>query len=348
MKKYYTESKYKKWNTTRSKKTIRSKQKRNKYDDTAFGTPVYNFRKPKRKPDPVIAPLNLCLLENTEECLVFFQKIRKRKSVGKIGRSNMVQMDLSNVAFIDYSTVCVLIAIITDLKNRGIFITSNLPKSQECKQKVLDCGLLNVMYDNQGRPFKRVDTSDLHFIEKGSKKLTKSDNRRISETVRRACQHLSGSGGYNKRLRTILLEICGNSIEWGGTQNRQWLLGVKYENDRAIFTVTDVGVGILNTLKKKPFVRLSDVIQAKSDDDVLRGAFIKKYGSSSQKINRNKGLPSIRTGFEDGLLRNLKVLTNNVILHYDNESNSGEFRENLHFKGTLYRWVVTQESLKIN
>lgn len=52
-------------------------------------------------------------------------------------------------------------------------------------------------------------------------------------------------------VKTIILEICGNSIEWSGTDNKQWLLGVKYESDRVIFTVTDVGKGILETLYRK-------------------------------------------------------------------------------------------------
>jgi len=64
-------------------------------------------------------------------------------------------------------------------------------------------------------------------------------------------------------------------------------------------------------------------------------------------VNRNKGLPAIKSGFDDGLLKNLKVLTNNVILHFDNGNDSKSINKKIEFKGTLYRWVITKESLKV-
>ncbi len=72
---------------------------------------------------------------------------------------------------------------------------------------------------------------------------------------------------------------------------------------------------------------------------------MKKYGSKSQKTNRNKGLPSIKNGFDIGLITKLKVLTNNVILHYG-ENNDSEIIKEKPFKGTLYRWELTKETIK--
>lgn len=182
------------------------------------------------------------------------------------------------------------------------------------------------------------------FFEKGSGRLTENDSRKISLLVKNVVNHLTGHERHCLPMRTIILEICGNSIEWSGTQSKQWLLGVKYEENEVIFTVTDVGKGILDTLYRKFSKKLFEVF--KSDDKILQGAFDKRYGSSTQEENRNKGLPAVKANFQKGTINNLKVLTNNVILHFDNDDNSRTFSFNQpRFKGTFYQWSMTNECL---
>tara|TARA_R110002167_G_scaffold71696_9_gene202208 strand:+ start:6208 stop:7251 length:1044 start_codon:yes stop_codon:yes gene_type:complete len=343
MRKIYKNNKYKKWHDKRCQK-IGSKPKRNK-PYNANKLPLYKNSKIEFvKADPVIAPSNICLLSETYMCLEFYNELRKERNISKIGKTCFVQMDISKVEMFDYSSICVLMAIIRDLKSKGVYLRGNYPKNTDCKKSIIESGILTFMFDNNGKPFEKSDKSDLLFIEKGSKKLTREDNRRISDTVKNVVKHLTGEERHFPKLRTILLEICGNSIEWGGTYNKQWLFGVKYDNGKAIFTITDVGLGILKTLNKKFKHKLKDTFMLKRDDEILQGAFIKKYGSSSRKINRNKGLPSIKNGYDIGIIKNLKVLTNNVILHYEDEITSEVLNKN-HFKGTLYRWEVTRQTI---
>jgi len=82
----------------------------------------------------------------------------------------------------------------------------------------------------------------------------------------------------------------------------------------------------------------------KKDDDILKGAFIRKYESSTLKVNRNKGLPSIKNAFDKGVINTLKVLTNNVILQYGENIDSEILKHN--FKGTLYCWELTSETIE--
>jgi len=344
MKKYNKKKKFKRWHDRRSKK-IGSRKKRNKKYNLnkvpKYKNPFYEYI----EADPVVAPQDICLLSETKDCLKFFSQLRKEKFISKIGKACFVQMDISKVEQFDYSSICVLIAIIRDLKSKGIFIRGNYPENPISKEKIIESGLLTFMYDNNGKPFKKSEKSDLLFIEKGAKILSREDNKSISDTIKNAVNHLTGYDSHLPKLRTILLEICGNSIEWGGTINKQWLFGVKYEDDKVIFTITDVGKGILKTLYKKWNQKFTDVFTLQRDDDILKGAFIKKYGSSTQKVNRNKGLPSIKNGYDKGIIKNLKVLTNNVILHYGEEVDS-EVLQNITFEGTLYRWELTKETIK--
>ncbi|TRZ45135.1 hypothetical protein [Robertkochia solimangrovi] len=344
MKKYFKKSKCKKIHDRRAKRIGASPSRTKKYNPDRL--PFYQrYKYDFIKAEPVVAPENICLLSETKGCLQFFTELRKVKSISKIGRECFVEMDLSEVKKFDYSSICVLIAIIRDLKSKKIFLRGNYPKDELCKKQIIESGLLTFMYDKNGNPFKKSEKSDLLFIEKGAKILKREDNIIISETIKNAVKHLTGEDKHLPKLRTILLEICGNSIEWGGTLNKQWLFGVKYEEEKAIFTITDVGKGILKTLNKKWKDKLSDVFTLNPDDEILKGAFVKKYGSSSHKINRNKGLPSVKNGFDKGVIKNLKVLTNNVILHYGDQESSEVLKEH-YFGGTLYRWELTKETIK--
>lgn len=343
MKNYSIKPKYKKWHDNRSQKIGGKPKRNNKYNPNK--DPIYrNYTVEYIQADPVVAPPDICLFSETDASLNFFSELRKERNISKMGRSCFVQMDISQVIKFDYSSICVLIAIIRDLKSKQIYFRGNYPINENCKKLIIESGLLTFMFDNNGKPFNKSEKSDLLFIEKGSKILKREDNKAISDTIKNVVKHLTTEVMHLPKLRTILLEICGNSIEWGGTLNKQWLFGVKYEDSKAIFTITDVGKGILKTLNKKWNNKIHDFFTSKSNDEILLGAFEKKYGSNTQEVNRNKGLPSIKNGYEKGIIVNLKVLTNNVVLHYGSSINS-QVLTNSYFNGTLYQWELTKESI---
>ena len=62
-------------------------------------------------------------------------------------------------------------------------------------------------------------------------------------------------------------------------------------------------------------------------------------------LSKNKiDIIPIKNGSDIGIIQNLKVVTNNVILHYDNEFKS-ELLDKHEFRGTLYRWEVTANTI---
>lgn len=257
-----------------------------------------------------------------------------------------VIMSLKKVSLIDYGTISILTAISDDLKSKKIILKGDFPENNNCKKAIIDSGFLSHMYDEKGKKFPQIEKSELIFFEKGSGKLSIKDNMAISRTVKNVVEHLTGELNQCLAVKTIILEICGNSIEWGGTHTKQWLLGVKYETDKVVFTVTDVGKGILETLHRKFHKILWDVFSRKTDLEILQGAFDQKYGSTTQEINRNKGLPAIKNSCEQDVIRNLKVLTNNVVLHFKSENCSQTFEKGKpRFRGTFYQWEMTSECI---
>lgn len=352
MKKLYTTSKYKAYQKRRILKIEKKIRKESVGQRHAIrkGKPKRGAKKRyqnRRIKMPVIAPSDLRLIENTEKCLEFFRDLRSEeyRSRSKRGNIEFVILSLKAVTLIDYGTISILTAIGDDLKFKGIILRSILPDNIHCKNYMIESGYLNNLYDDNGKPFPKARKSELMFFEKGCGRLSDEESRKISRLIKKIVFHLSGVEEYCQPLRTIILEICGNSIEWSGTDNKQWLLGVKYTDNRVIFTVTDVGKGILETLYIRLTRRFFDDV-FKSSDEILKGAFDKKYGSTTKEDNRNKGLPAVKANFKQGTINNLKVLTNNVILHFDNDRLSKEFKKGTpRFRGTFYQWEMTNDCL---
>lgn len=347
MKKLYTTPKYKRWQRRRVLKLqrkLRKKRSVSKKGKVKSSTSSRQFNEVKL---PVVAPPDLRLIENLDGCLDFFRDLRSKDFISQKGRLKYVIMSLKDVTEIDYGTISVLTSLNDDLGFKKILLRTILPDNLTCRQFMIDSGYLNNLVDDYGKPFPKSEQSELIFFEKGTGYLSDDDSKKISLIVKNVVGHITGSPQYCQPVKTIILEICGNSIEWSGTENQQWLLGVKYEKEKVIFTVTDVGRGILETLyrrfSKKYF---ADILR--SDDEILKRAFDKKYGSTTQEENRNKGLPAVKANFVQGKIQGLKVITNNVILHFDDDNQSREFKKGSpRFKGTFYQWEMTKDCLTI-
>jgi len=296
--------------------------------------------------ETVFAPTDFRLIENVEECLSFYRDLRSENSISTRRNRRSATMSLKNVKEIDYGAISILTAIGDDLRLKGINLNGDFPFDVKCKKFIEESGFLNNLYiQNTRRRFPKAEKSELIFFEKGRGVLSNEDNIKISILVKNVVKYLTGVERYFLPVKTIILEICGNSIEWGETENKQWLLGVRYDNDKVLFTVTDVGRGILDTLYRKyKDIFIKDAF--KKDHEILGRAFDKKYESSTNEVNRNKGLPSVKFNFKEGNIKYLKVLTNNVILHYDDENFSKTFdRGSARFKGTYYQWEMDKECI---
>jgi hypothetical protein len=359
VKKYLTTKDYKRYNTHRAGtilKRLISSKKRTKLRRKGFvktHTTIRGFeqqtnrlgKKTNLRKQAVVAPSDLRLIHNTEETLKFFRDIRSEEYLSRRGNFRYVVMSLSQVTQIDYGTICVLTAINDEFHHKRIVLKTLLPTNEICRQFMNESGYLNNLFDETGKRFPKSAVSELIFFEKGCGILSESDNRKISQLIMNVVRHLTGVSTHFLPIKTVILEVCGNSIEWSGTESQQWLLGVKYEDNRVMFTVTDVGRGILDTLYRK-FTKKYFHDMFKTSDEILRGAFDKKYGSTTQEANRNKGLPAVKANFEKGKMINLKVLTNNVILHFDSPALSTTLdKGSARFKGTFYQWEMSPDCL---
>ncbi|WP_071146175.1 hypothetical protein [Bacteroides ihuae] len=339
MKKIYTTSKYKRYH----KRYCLKQQHRKKHKK--YVSPLINKKK-NNLFHQVTAPIDFRFLDNIEACAKFFSDLRKEDAIWeKNGRKN-VFINIRKIEKIDFSTAFILSAISDEFKDNQIILRGSFPENEECLKYLSDSGFFNEKYDKNGTKFSNTEKTEIMIFEKGCGILSIEHMKKISDTVEHISNHLVNEKRPNLDLKSMLKEICGNSIEWSYAFNQQWSLGIKYEDDRIIFVAIDLGRGILDSLYRKFQKKLADIFTLKSDIDILMGAFDKKYGSSSKEINRNKGLPGIKSSFNAGLIKKLVAVTNNVMLDFENPERCIKFASSRRtFKGTLYKWEMDAECL---
>lgn len=279
------------------------------------------------------------LLTNTSVVLKTIRDFERANRRNVQGR-HRIYLDLSGVQLFDAAALSMLLAVVNS--SRRIPVVGNYPIDTACCDFFIDSGFLDHMNAIQGKKPEKKNKNNL-MIERG---FDKTSNKRIGEEVRRAVKHLTGSDNTYRPVFSILQEMCANSIEHANanTRDKNWLVGIYYENDKVIFSVTDIGQGILSTLKKKAEQKIRDTMLAKGSVGTLIGAFDKKYQSSTFDENRNKGLPRIKDANSFDYIDSLKVITNDVFLDFEDHKNNKLLKNK--FQGTFYYWELTQNAIE--
>lgn len=336
--------------TNRNYFTIRSRNElRKKYRDAGFRRKRIHqhFKGPREirqryqpsrpRVKRLIAPFEFNLFNKPNTVLEYIKSIKKME--GKENYYDHIFLDLSLVTDIDSGAISMLLSAAYHISIFNFSIGGNYPQDSRCKKIFKASGFLSHMKyvsDSNNKPNQNADM----YIKKGR---DKASGPRLGKTIKRALEILTGESRHYPPIYTMLLEMAGNSVEHAYEENKHWLLSMQYDEDhnKIIFTFADNGFGILNTIKKKFHQEIKDAVIT-SDDDVLRRAFKRKYGSRTREINRNTGLPSIEKVQTDNKVSNLTVITDNVFLDFSNNSSK---LLNTRFMGTFYYWELTLKNL---
>lgn len=316
----------------------RSCRKKNYVSLSTPKTPHDPFRFKYKQFEATISG-NFALLSNSEYVIDTVNALTSIKNSPSI--RYVVKIDISKVTSIDIGAIGLLLSAVNSLSRRNISVFGNCPDDNHCKQIFTSSGFLDHMRNMQGKPFKK-DNSNL-LVERG---FDRTNNRRVSEEIRAAVLHLTGEERSYRPVFSMAQEMIANAIEHANKKQhyKNWLFAVYYDDDKVVFTITDIGDGILSTLRKKAQQKIADTVTMKDDMDVLMGAFDKKYQSSTLDLNRNKGLPRIKEINEEEYVEKLQVITNRVYLDFSQPIHSRKLTTN--FKGTFYYWELTKTAIK--
>ena len=173
----------------------------------------------------------------------------------------------------------------------------------ECQKYLKESGFLNNKVDANGKLFPQENHSDNMKIERGSVKLKDEHIQKVVEIEKHICKHVTGTEGKLYRHIDMIKEVCGNTVDWSGAVKDQWSYGVKFEEGKVIVVALDLGKGILESISRRFVDIVGDALTIKSHVDILEGAYNKKYGSTSKRRNRNRGLPMLKYCNERGIIR---------------------------------------------
>lgn len=294
----------------------------------------------RRKIISKVIPSNFKALSNQQEVFTFISELLDIHTNRKIKH---IYLNMKDVVGLDSAAVCLLLSVVSELNYHGIKISGNFPDNYDCAKYLVDSGFLNHMKDSQGRNFN-IDSPNF-IVETGK---DKTRNKVIGLSIRKAIGHLLGT--FPQRYQpayTVAMEICSNSVEHAYNDKPNlvhWKLGIHKKEDSISFTMSDTGTGILNTLHRKFWKEIKDEITFRNNSDILYRAFLRKYGSTTQLVNRNRGLPCILDKFQNKLIKNLKIITNNVYLDFNNINDRKEV--NYSFPGVLFYWEVDKECIE--
>jgi len=287
----------------------------------------------------LFAPKYFALLQYPENVLSFIQKIEK--ILLKNSGVKIVKFELCNVSAIDIGAICLFLSKLNELSKRNIRSWGTFPSIEQCKKVIVDSGFLDRMKDVVKKATFPRNNKNL-ILNRG---FDRTDNAATAREIRKAVQHLTGVEDNYKPIYSIAQEICANSVEHANEdkQKKNWLFSTSYMEDKVIFTMTDIGEGILKTIRRKFFKQIQDSMLNDSKE-ILLNAFEKQYESRTKDPNRNKGLPKIYNTSQNKHIENLIVITNNVFLDFENPQNSKILKNK--FKGTFYYWTLNKECIE--
>lgn len=276
-------------------------------------------------------PENFNALNNHDSVFGFVGELLDMHSNRKLKEINL---NLENIKSIDSVAICLLLTVVTELANHGINVLGNSPKDKACEEFFVQSGFLSHVQSNTGHNFN-ISHSNL-IIETG-KNLTR--NKDIAQAIRKSMKNLLGEERRYQPAYTVAMEICTNSVEHAYINRpKHWKLSINKQDDKLLFTMVDTGQGILKTIYRKFWKEVNDLLTSKDKHDILYRAFQRKYGSSTQEINRNKGFPCIMDKYEHGYIKNLKVISNSVYLDFNNLKDKKTLINP--FDGVLFYWEI--------
>lgn len=305
----------------------------------------YNFKQPVNN-ITIKAPIDFRFIINNNECLDFFSKLRSKEFVSNIKDKIFYSICLKRVSQIDFATITILKTIMDEFALNNLKIQLNLPKDKNCRIKLIECGFLNNVYNEKMELISYKGKSDyISLIRNTSNKLSSELIDKFDEISDKAYKHLYNDVGYLDELIILFKELGTNAIEWSKSYNNLWQIGIYYENNKVIFNVIDLGEGIIESLYRFQRLRFIDFFILRTNLNILTSAYNRKYGSFSQEINRNKGLPFIKNCLVSNYISNLYVCTNNIFLNFERLDNSIEYNyPNCNFKGTFYQWEISLQN----
>jgi hypothetical protein len=267
----------------------------------------------------------------------FLQFINEIKRIGNKGF--FIRLNLKEVSHIGEGGIAMLLSVISDLERKGIFFDGYKPDKLESRDVLERSGFFKHM---NGTVSKKNQVSKNEILKTGD---GKTDQTALIPHIHKAMETIWGEERRCPALYSGLGEMMRNSIEHAFEKEQKiiWHLGLTHiEEDNSVkFTFVDNGDGIINTYRNREnatFSRIREIL--KNNAEILKAAFENGIQSRTGLPWRGKGLPTIFELYQDQVISNLVVISNNAYLDYDRNL---FIKLRVNYSGTFYYWVMNRD-----
>jgi hypothetical protein len=331
MKKIYTSTKFKKYNSARSKKQIRLRRKRKNKEYNPFKTFTGRQKKRQNQIVNIPAPQDFSFIGNTEKTLEYFETAKQQLKKGF-----SVNFDISEIKTLTTDTIALQIAKIKNDKFRSNnAIYGNAPNDQDLKELFLQSGFYS--YVQSKTPRKSVGNKLIHKI---------TENKVEPKIAKEACisglMHTFGNDEIFDPLYDILIEVMQNTNNHAGETRGKYDWWLHVYNDplsqTSKYTFLDLGVGIFESLPVKSFKRkIGEALRLSHNSDLVKPLFNGEIKSRTRKPERGKGIPQVYQSSQHPAFKRFYLVSNNVLVDMKNMKIN---KLNNNFSGTLFYWEL--------
>jgi hypothetical protein len=324
LKRYLTTSEYKRRNKIRAqrllKRNLNSKAKKKNKNLKGHGKSrevkedervVSNYTK-------ISAPKYFSFVERPEETIKFINKLERLY----LNRSS-VFVNLSDLTYLDYSAVTILVSVMFSFKTRNIKFNGNFPKDTDLARLLINSDFFKYLNKPIGRKIE-------YALGKENQIFTRANREVNSElgyvVMAEASTTVWGVKRTCKGLQRTLLELMQNTNNHADINKKgekHWWLSVNHDkpNKKVSFIFIDYGVGIFESLKHKPqsnkwhgwFEKIKNRLVHGDNDEIFRMLLEgQMHLTVTGQHFRGKGLPGIKEVLTRNQISNLKIISNNV------------------------------------
>lgn len=291
------------------------------------------------------APLNFSFIDNPNETNSFFNKIidfiSNKRSFGK-----KIFIDISKIQNLTIDALMYLLAIVNNMNdsfNNKYSFSGNAPMDGKIKKMFAESGFYNfVRY--QGREPIASNSNSVKIV---------SGKMSDTATAKQVADFVIDKAKIARRqahfIYIMMIEMMSNTHKHAYNDNEfllpQWYCYAEYDKEDTIsFTFMDTGEGIPSTVHKN-FAEKLDFLKIRGDDKYVMSALNGDFRTSTEQINRGKGLPKIRDFCRTKKIRNMKILANRANVSVLSDRCTSQLLDTP-LRGTLYYWQVNINDLK--
>lgn len=278
--------------------------------------------------------------EHCEAVLEFIDKIKRLGS-----KHTDININMKKIKEIGEGAISILLSVLEELSSTtNINIYGSMPSENEPYLVLQKSGFLKfVTLSDQAQPDNKSSKGNKNTILKTGDASTPQSA--LKGEIRKANHTIWGVNGRNPIVYGCVFEMMRNSVDhaFKNVDKVKWHWSISHDDSghSVKFSFVDNGKGLITTFKQGLLKRLVHLF--KDDVDLVETAFRNGIESRTGLSWRGKGLPTIFETFEDGYIKNLVVITNDIYIDFEKgirkKLNSG-------FKGTYYYWVVDQSCIK--